>query len=107
MGTRKDRGEAVARYLTRSTGIPFIEWRSNKLDAPAPYYFPFTNGRTKDPWMLSLPSNPERFTAAIKMDSNTDGAANAMALLRLSQFAELLKMHGDALSSVRPFGRSE
>ena len=30
MGTRKDRGKAVARYLTRSTGIPFIEWESNR-----------------------------------------------------------------------------
>ena len=97
----------MANYLTRSTGIPFIEWESNRLAAPAPYYFPFTNGRTKEPWILSLPSNPDRFTAAIKMDSNTEGAPNALALLRLSQFAELLKMHGDALSSVRPFGRSE
>ena len=60
IGTGIGKTEAKGAVLDPLTGIPVIERLSNKLDAPAPYYFPFTNGRTKEPWRLSLPSNPDR-----------------------------------------------
>ncbi len=106
MGKRRDRGISSARYLTRATDIPMIEWSGNVIKAPAPYRFNLIADTVWHRFEKALPEGDD-LTAVIRYNHTTNGVNNAIVGMRMSGFVQLLRAHADQISSERPFGRKE
>jgi len=107
VGKRRDRGLSSARYLTRATDIPMIEWHSNAIQAPAPYRFNLIADTVWARFEKAMPANDDGLTAVIRYNHTTEGVDNAIVGMRMSGFVQLLRAHADQISADRPFGRKE
>lgn len=99
MGVRRDRGLALARYLTGSTGIPFIRWDGMGLDAPAPYSFGVTTSRKLQVWHDRIWELPvDKPHCVIRYDSAMPDVSHAWVAMKLGGVAPLLGLHYDSIS---------
>lgn len=95
MGVRRDKGKAVARYLTGRTGIPSLHWAGvdNSIDAPAPYVIDLTTSRKLQNWHDSIREEGQGIRIAIRYDGSMDSVEQAWVGISLRDFAPLLQAH--------------
>lgn len=101
MGGRTDKGKAVTRYLTGSTGIPMLRWDglNSAVTAPYPYVIDVTTSRKLDNWHDLLRQDWGIAThMAIRYDFQMDSVADAWVGMSLRAFAPLLKAHYEAIT---------
>jgi len=100
MGTRRDKGIALTRYLTGATGIPGLHWAgtTNEIDAPAPYLIDVTTARKLQEWHDAIRySNPDKPHMLIRYDKSMDSPADAWVAMTLHNFIPLLVSHYETL----------
>lgn len=92
MGDRRDKSNAVARYLTTNTGVP--GWRFNgtgMLDAPAPFYCTLTTSGILEKWTENIRELPHTgIPLTIRYDRHLDHVGEAWVTMRLSDLAPIL-----------------
>jgi hypothetical protein len=95
MGVRRDKGKAVTRYLTGSTGIPSLHWEGmgNSIEAPSPYVIDLTTARKLENWHEILRTEGPGIRIAIRYDGSLDSVEQAWVGLSLRDFAPMLKAH--------------
>lgn len=99
MGARADKGRALNRYLTGSTGIPFLTWNGMTIEAPAPYRFSVTTSRSVQNWIDNIRlTNSDQPHMAIRYDYNMNSVADAWVGMRLGAFVPLLTAHYNSIS---------
>lgn len=94
--SRANKGRAVVRYLTGSSGIPLISWDtvSNDVSAPTPYFFTVTTDAVNWRFWQRVKELPDKQIAAvIRYDKYIDNTADAIAGIRLSTLGQLLSVH--------------
>lgn len=94
--SRADKGRAIARYLTGSSGIPLISWdtASGDLLAPSPYFFTATTDAASWRFWEKVKDLPDKkVSAVIRYDKWIDNTADAVAGIRLSTLGVLLSAH--------------
>jgi hypothetical protein len=101
MGARRDKGRALTRYLTGSTGIPFLAWDGihGAIDAPSPYKIDVTTSRSLGNWHdLIRGINSASQHMVIRYDYNMDSVADAWVAMKLGGFVPLLTAHYQTIS---------
>lgn len=99
MGGRADKGRTLTRYLTGSTGIPFLTWNGVTVEAPAPYKFSVTTSRSIQNWAENVRAiTGDQPHMAIRYDYNMDSVADAWVGMRLGAFVPLLTLHYNSIS---------
>lgn len=95
MGRRTDKGNALTRYLTGKTGIPFLKWDGvfGRIEAPAPYKIDVTTSRKLQNWHDTLREEAPEVHIAIRYDNGMDSLEQAWVGMRLKDFAPLLQAH--------------
>lgn len=98
MGKRTDKGNALTRYLTGHTGIPFLKWDGvfGSIDAPAPYEIDVTTSRKLQSWHDLLREEKPSVHIVIRYDNGMDSLEQAWVGIRLKDFAPLLQAHYEA-----------
>ena len=94
MGRRRDKALAVSRYITATTGIPFIRWNGTSIDAPDPYRIELI---TDAMWWrfgekLREATDTVGIPVVIRYDGYVDGVENAIVGTTLKAFTELMKI---------------
>lgn len=98
MGGRRDKGMALARYLTGSTGIPFISWQGMGVDAPAPYSFEVTTSKKLQLWHDQIWALPvDKPHCAIRYDGAMPDVGHAWVAMKLGAIAPLLALHHESI----------
>lgn len=101
MGARRDKGRALTRYMTGSTGIPFLTWDGthSKIDAPSPYRIDVTTSRSLENWHdLIRGISGDAPSMAIRYDHSLSDVSEAWVAMRLSGFVPLLTAHYQTIS---------
>lgn len=96
MGVRRDKGKAITRYLTGSTGIPFLLWDGiqNAIEAPAPYKIDVTTSRSLENWHNLIRSiEGDKPVMAIRYDNTLPDVSHAWVAMKLGGFVPLLTAH--------------
>lgn len=100
MGIRATKGNALARYLTGSTGIPFISWdgHDSRVNMPSPYSVDVTTARKLQVWHDNIRSDvPDHMIhASVRYDMMFDSIEQAWVGMNLRSFSTLLATHYDA-----------
>lgn len=99
MGVRRDKGVALVRYLTGSTGIPLLSWDGEGIAAPAPYEISVTTNRKLANWhelMRDLPADKPHM--AIRYDNLLPNVSYAWVGMTLGGFAPLLQAHYNTIA---------
>lgn len=104
MGARRDKGLALARYLTGHTGIPLLAWNhdAGEIDAPHPYRMHVVTARSLTYWhehLNAMPDDAPHMT--IRYDHSLGSIDAAWVGMRLSGFVPLLTKHYEALHKER------
>lgn len=102
MGARRDKGLALARFLTGHTGIPMLSWTGNGIDAPPPYFFDVTTSRSLEKWHNHLRGYKDTGSEhhfAIRYDLSMDSVGQAWVGMSMDTFVTLLSAHYE---SIRP-----
>ena len=99
MGVRRDKGRALTRYLTGSTGIPFLTWNGlqNEIDAPPPYHIDITTSRNLGNWHELIRGIGDGPSMAIRYDNALPDVSHAWVAMKLSGFVPLLTAHYNTL----------
>jgi hypothetical protein len=101
MGVRTDKGLALARYLTGSTGIPFMSWDGahSRIAAPSPYVIDVTTSKKLENWhnLLRAIDGPNP-VMAIRYDNGLPDVSHAWVGMKLMAFAPLLTAHYNSIS---------
>lgn len=100
MGVRRDKGRALARYLTGSTGIPFLTWDGlhNEINAPWPYHIEVTTSRSLGNWHdLIRGIDGDAPHMVIRYDNSLPDVSHAWVAMSLSGFVPLLTAHYNTL----------
>lgn len=92
MGRRRDKALAVTRYLTGTTGIPFIRWDGVRIEAPSPYGIEIVTDAVWDRFGSKVRATSEQvgIPFVIRYDGYVDGVENAIVGTNLKAFAQLL-----------------
>lgn len=100
MGVRRDKGLALARYLTGTTGIPFLSWDGNdsRVDAPAPYSFDVTTSRKLQHWTDNIVMDAPDLHFSIRYDNALPSVDKAWIATTLDRFVPLLQAHYDTIT---------
>lgn len=96
MGARTDKGKALTRYLTGTTGIPFLAWdgRFGRIDAPPPYLIRVTTSRKLENWHDDIRhSLPGGLDISIRYDNSVPSLDQAWVGMQLHSFVPLLTAH--------------
>lgn len=95
MGTRRDKGLAVARYLTGASGIPGIRWTGHKaLEAPYPYRLSLTTSGVTAHWTGDIAAiDPSGIGGAVKYGLGMPDIPSAYVGMRLDHFCSLIGLH--------------
>mgnify|MGYP006286550341 CR=1 FL=1 len=95
MGKRTDKGNALTRYLTGHTGIPFLKWDgiTSSIDAPSPYEIEVTTARKLQLWHDLLRQEKPGVHIVIRYDNGMPSLEQAWVGMRLRDFAPLLQAH--------------
>ena len=95
MADRANKGRAVTRYLTGSTGMPSLLWDGirGSIEAPHPYSIDVTTSRKLQNWHDLLREEHKGIRIAIRYDRNMDSVAQAWVGMTLQDFAPLLQAH--------------
>ena len=96
--SRNDKGRAISRYLTGSTGIPSLYWNNTTVESPPPYDFTVTTARKLMLWHEHIRGGNHGIPIAIRYDHDLDSVADAWVGMRLEHFAPLLKAHYESIS---------
>ncbi len=98
MGTRRDKGKAITRYLTGHTGIAGLSWdgSDNEILAPDPYQIDVTTDRKLDNWHALIREEMTQTHIVIRYDLGMDSIDAAWVGMNLYDFVPLLKSHYDA-----------
>lgn len=98
MGRRTEKGNALTRYLTGRTGIPFLKWDgvNSSIDAPAPYEIDVTTSRKLQNWHDLLRQEVPGVHIVIRYDNGMDSIEQAWVGMPLKDFAPLLQAHYEA-----------
>jgi hypothetical protein len=100
MGVRNDKGRAVTRYLTGSTGIPMLSWNAdnNTISAPPPYKITLTTSRKLENWHDILRREQTGgLHVAIRYDNSQPAVDHAWVGLSLKDFTVLLTAHYESI----------
>lgn len=98
MGVRRDKGNALARYLTGTTGIPFIRWEGTTLEAPSPYLIDVTTSRSLENWHNLIRNMGEtKPHMAIRYDNTLPDVSQAWVAMKLNGFTPLLTAHYESI----------
>lgn len=100
MGVRRDKGRALTRYLTGSTGIPFLHWDgiNGCIDAPHPYVIDVTTSRALANWHdLIRDIKDDTQHMVIRYDNSLPDVSHAWVAMKLSGFTPLLTAHYNTL----------
>lgn len=92
MAARRDKGLAVARYLTAATGIVGFRWNGQNIDSPAPYVVHLTTSRKLQNWTDAL-TDSDTLGFAIRYDYSLPELAEAWVGMKLETFAMLLQAY--------------
>lgn len=91
MGRRRDKGMAVARYLTGETGIPFIRWDYGGLHAPHPLRLDLQTEATNwKYWKAVHALGTEDISAVIRYDAYIESIPDAVVTTKLATFTRML-----------------
>lgn len=92
MGRRRDKALAVTRYLTGTTGIPFIRWDGVRIESPSPYLIELTTDSVWDRFGSKVRATNEQLGIpfVIRYDGYVDGVENAIVGTNLKAFTQLL-----------------
>lgn len=96
MGVRRDKGRALTRYLTGTTGIPLLHWDGihGCIDAPPPYKIDVTTSRSLSNWHdLIRELNVDAPHMVIRYDNSLPDVSHAWVAMKLSGFVPLLTAH--------------
>lgn len=99
MGVRRDKGAALTRYLTGSTGIPTLSWDNGVILAPSPYRIEVTTNRKLETWhelMRRLPADKPHM--AIRYDNVLPDVSYAWVGMTLGGIAPLLQAHYETIA---------
>lgn len=98
MGSRRDKGMAITRYLTGHTGIVGLTWdgTDSQILSPKPYQIDVTTDRKLDNWHALLREEMSQTHIAIRYDLGMDSINAAWVGMRLYDFVPLLKTHYDS-----------
>jgi len=94
--SRKDKVNAVKRYLTAQSGIPLISWDgvSNRLDAPPPYAFCISTDLAGSRFFQNVNAlSTEMIDVLIRYDAYIDNVDKAVVAMPLRTFTKLLIPH--------------
>lgn len=93
---RRDKGRAVARYLTASTGIPLLTFdgATNRIDGPPPYRFRLVTDAAN--WRV-FQAVRETNDPVIRYDKFVEDVSSAYVVMKLSTFATLLGTHYNSI----------
>lgn len=98
MGVRRDKGNALARYIVGSTGIPFIRWEGVSLHAPSPYLFDVTTSRSLDNWHRIIREiDDDKPRMVIRYDNTLPDVSHAWVGMKLNGFLPLLTAHYESI----------
>lgn len=101
MGVRTDKGRALTRYLTGTTGIPLLTWdvTNGRIDAPPPYSIDVTTSRKLQQWhdLIREYSDTGPLNVAIRYDYSIDSLESAWVGMNLRTFAILLTAHYESI----------
>lgn len=94
---RNDKGKAVARFLTASTGIPLLryDYLNNIIEAPKPYDISLT---TSGEWWrfgehVRATHDKTGIPFVVRYDKYIDGVDNAVVGCTLHTFTQLLEQY--------------
>jgi hypothetical protein len=94
MGVRETKGRALARYILGTTGVPFIRWESNGIQAPAPYGINITTSRALQNWHDTIRELPvDKPHMAIRYDNSLPDVSHAWVAMKLGAFTPLMEAH--------------
>jgi len=96
MGVRRDKGLALARYMTGTSGIPGLSWEGlhSEITAPPPYQIDVTTSRSLENWHdLIRGIDGDQPHMAIRYDNSLSDVSQAWVAMRLSGFIPLLTAH--------------
>jgi hypothetical protein len=101
---RQDKGRAVARYITGSTGIPGCAWDGghSSILMPYPYKIDVTTSKKLQHWhdlIRSYPDESPNINACIRFDAGIDVVSGAWVGLPLGQFSRLLAAHYESITA--------
>lgn len=101
MGVKKDKGTALTRYLTGTTGIPFLCWNHHfsQIDAPYPYTINVSTSRKLENWysvIRAIEGDMPRMV--IRYDNSLPDVSHAWVGMKLSGFTPLLTAHYNSIS---------
>lgn len=99
MGVRRDKGAALVRYLTGSTGIPLLSWEWDRIAAPRPYEISVTTNRKLENWHALIRDLPlDQPCMAIRYDNSLPDVSHAWVAMNLSGFVPLLESHYNTIA---------
>lgn len=99
MGVRRDKGVALVRYITATTGIPLLSWQWESIAAPAPYEIAVTTNRKLENWHECIRElDPDRPHMAIRYDNGLPDVSHAWVAMTLGGFAPLLGAHYNTIA---------
>lgn len=105
MGVRADKGRALARYITGTTGIPFVAWEGTGIASPYPYQVSVTTSRALVNWHRDIHElSSDKPHMAIRYDNSLPDVSHAWVAMTLGGFAPLWKAHYDTTINI---GRGE
>lgn len=98
MGVRRDKGKALNRYLTGTTGIPMLMWDGSGIQAPSPYKIDVTTSRSLDNWhRLIREITDDKPHMVIRYDNTLPDVSHAWVAMKLSGFVPLLTTHYESM----------
>lgn len=99
--SRKDKVNAIKRYLVAYTGLPLISWdgKSNDLDAVYPYEFSVSTDRSNNRFIQIARGLPEKkISAVIRYDKEIDNINKALVIVTLETYVQLVASHYESNS---------
>ena len=97
VGKRRDKGLAVARYLTGETGIPLISWTTDGLDCPHPFKFKLLTEATNwKYWQAANALDPkDDMSVIIRYDGYMESIDDALVTMKIQTFTRLISEWAD------------
>ncbi len=100
MGTRNDRGRALARYIQTRTGVPYSLWdlRGGVIELPPPYGFSVITDRSLQRFSDTMRALPESgLPGVIRYDGDLRSIHEAWASFRLDHACVLIEAHANTI----------
>lgn len=95
MGVRRDKGLAVARYLTGRTGIPGLSWGGahSEILSPPQYQIDLTTSRKLQNWHDLIRTELKQTHIVIRYDNTMDSIDQSWVGMLMHDFVPLLTNH--------------